>query len=125
MKENTLSGRIIGCCMMVHRLLGPGLLESAYEEALVFELGRQNLKCTRQKGIPAHYRDIELNAGFRADVIVDDKVLVELKSVERLLPIHYKQVLTYLKLSGLKLGLLVNFNTALVKDGIKRIVNDL
>ena len=125
MQENALSGRVIGCCMMVHRLLGPGLLESAYEEALVYELGKQNLKCTRQKSIPVHYRDIELNSGFRADVIVDDKVLVELKSVERLLPIHYKQVLTYLKLSGLKLGLLVNFNTALVKDGVKRIVNDL
>lgn len=124
-KENTLSGRIIGCCIAVHRDLGPGLLESAHEEALVYELGRQNLECTRQRGIPIHYRNIELNSGFRADVIVDDEVLIELKSVERLLSVHYKQVLTYLKLSGLKLGLLVNFNTPLIKDGIKRIVNNL
>ena len=110
---------------MVHKILGPGLLESAYEEALVHEFGRKNLKCTRQKSIPVRYRDIELSTGFRADVIVDERVLIELKSVERLLSIHYKQVLTYLKLSGLKLGLLVNFNTALIKDGIRRIVNDL
>lgn len=107
MQENILSGRIIGCCITVHRLLGPGLLESAYEEALAYELGRQNLKCTRQRSIRVRYRDIELSIGFRADVIVDDRVL------------------TYLKLSDLKLGLLVNFNTALIKDGIRRIVNDL
>ena len=99
--------------------------ESVYEEALAYELNKESLKCERQKDIPVDYRDIRLNIGFRADIIVEDKVLIELKSVDKLLPIHHKQVLTYLKLCNLKLGSLINFNTLLIKDGIKRIVNGL
>ena len=125
MKENSLSAKIIGCCITVHKQLGPGLLESVYEEALACELHRESLNYERQKDIPVDYRDIRLNIGFRADIIVEDKVLIELKSVDKLLPIHHKQVLTYLKLCRLKLGLLVNFNTLLIKDGIKRIANGL
>ena len=125
MHENYLSEQIIGCCITIHKLLGPGLLESVYEEALAYELNRKALKCNRQKDISVDYKDVRLNIGFRADIIVEDKVLVELKSVEQILSIHCKQVLTYLRLSNLKLGLLINFNTALIKDGINRIVNDL
>ena len=125
MQENSLSERIIGCCIAVHQQLGPGLLESVYEEALAYELNKVRLTCERQKEIPVDYRDIRLNIGFPADIIVEDQVLTELKSVDTLLPIHHKQVLTYLKLCNLKLGLLVNFNTLLIKDGIKRIVNGL
>ncbi|MAG13508.1 MAG: GxxExxY protein [Spirochaetales bacterium] len=125
MHENELSEKIIGCSIVVHKLLGPGLLESVYETALVYELTQNGLRSDRQKEMPVSYRDTILPAGFRADVVVEDKVLIELKSVERLLPLHWKQVLTYLKLSDLKLGLLINFNTAIIKEGIKRIVNNL
>ena len=125
MQENSLSAKIIGCCITVHKQLGPGLLESVYEQALAYELNKEGFSCERQKDIPVDYRDIRLNIGFRADIIVEDKVLIELKSVDKLLPIHHKQVLTYLKLCHLKLGLLVNFNTLLIKDGIKRIANGL
>jgi len=124
-QENYLSEKIIGCCITIHKLLGPGLLESVYEEALAYELNKNNLKYSRQTDIAIEYKGLRLNIGFRADIVVENKVLVELKSVEKLLSIHHKQVLTYLKLSNLKLGLLINFNTALIKDGIKRIVNNL
>ncbi len=125
MHENFLSGKIIGCCIAIHKSLGPGLLESVYETALVHELTQVNLRCDRQKEMPVKYRHITLPIGFRADIIVEDIVLVELKSVEKLLPLHWKQVLTYLRLSDLKLGLLINFNTTTLKEGIKRIVNNL
>ena len=124
-QENYLSGKIIGCCITVHKLLGPGLLESAYETALIYELTRNRLRSDRQKEIPLTYQDITLPVGFRADIIVEETVLVELKSVEKLLSLHWKQVLTYLKLADLRLGLLVNFNTTILKEGIKRIVNNL
>ena len=124
-QENYLSGKIIGCCITVHKLLGPGLLESAYETALIYELTRNRLRSDRQKEIPLTYQDITLPVGFRADIIVEETVLVELKSVEKLLSLHWKQVLTYLKLANLRLGLLVNFNTTILKEGIKRIVNNL
>jgi GxxExxY protein len=105
--------------------LGPGLLESVYEEVLSYELGKSHLKCERQVGIPVIYEDIKMDIGFRADMVVERMVIVELKSVENVLPVHKKQLLTYLKLTGMKLGLLINFNEALVKDGITRIVNRL
>ena len=125
MQENILSEKIIGCCIRVHRILGPGLLESVYEEALAHELNNMNINFERQEEMAVNYGDIRLNLGFRADIIVEDKVLLELKSVEKLISLHFKQVLTYLRLTNLKLGLLINFNVELMKDGIRRIVNDL
>ena len=125
MQENLLSRRIIGCCITVHRHLGPGLLESVYETALEYELARVGLRYHKQKEIPVRYGDIILPIGFRADIIVEERVLIELKSVEKLQPLHWKQVLTYLKLAQLKLGLLVNFNTTVIKEGLIRIVNNL
>lgn len=125
MTENELSKIIVDCCYKIHVTLGPGLLESVYEEILAYELKKHDLKCFRQIGIPVIYEDIKMDIGFRADIIVEKKVIIELKSVEYILPVHKKQLLTYLKLSGLKLGLLVNFNVPLIKDGITRIVNNL
>jgi GxxExxY protein len=109
----------------VHTTLGPGLLESVYEEVLCFEINERGLKFERQKGIPVIYNHIKMELGFRADIIVENKVIIEIKSIDAIAPVHTKQLLTYLKLTGLKLGLLVNFNEALIKDGIKRIVNNL
>ena len=105
--------------------MGPGLLESVYEEALAHELNNMNINFERQEEMAVNYGDIRLNLGFRADIIVEDKVLLELKSVEKLISLHFKQVLTYLRLTNLKLGLLINFNVELMKDGIRRIVNDM
>jgi GxxExxY protein len=105
--------------------LGPGLLESVYEEIMFFELINQGLKVEKQKAIPVIWDNLKMELGFRADLIVENKVIVELKSVETIAPVHPKQLLTYLKITGLKLGLLINFNEKLIKDGITRIVNDL
>jgi GxxExxY protein len=107
------------------RTLGPGLLESVYEAALVYELKKLGIKVTNQTDVPVVYDEITMDIGFRADVIVDDKVIIELKSIENVSPVHKKQLLTYLKLSKKKLGLLVNFNVELMKDGITRIANGL
>ena len=123
--ENELSRIVVDSCLKIHRSLGPGLLESVYEEALSYELTRNGLECKRQVGIPVVYERIEMDLGFRADIIVEDKMIVELKSVENIMPVHKKQLLTYLKLTGMKLGLLVNFNVELIKDGITRVVNNL
>ena len=125
MNENELSKIIVDICLKIHRTLGPGLLESVYEELLAYELSKSNIKYARQIGVPVVYDDIKMELGFRADLIVGDKVILELKSVESILPVHKKQLLTYLKLSNLKLGLLINFNVTLIKDGITRIVNNL
>lgn len=125
MKENELSKIIVNACYNIHYELGPGLLESVYEEILYFELTKSGLKVERQKAIPLSWKGIKMAIGFRADLIVENKVLVELKSVETIAPVHPKQLLTYLKITGLKLGLLVNFNEKLIKDGITRIVNNL
>ena len=125
LNENELSRIIVDSCLKVHRALGPGLLESVYEEALAYELTRRNLKCERQVDVPVMYESMEMDLGFRADLIVEGKVIIELKSVERIMPLHKKQLLTYLKLTGMKLGLLANFNVALIKNGITRIVNNL
>ena len=126
MTENELSKVIRDVAFDIHKKLGPGLLESAYEEIMNYELVNEHRLCVlRQKAIPVIWKTKKLDLGFRSDLIVEDKVLVELKSVEALAPVHYKQVLTHLKLTGLKLGLLINFNEALLKEGIKRIVNNL
>jgi GxxExxY protein len=125
MSENELSKIIVDCCFRIHTTLGPGLLESVYEEILAFELRKIDLHITRQQGIPVIYEGIKMDLGFRSDIIVENKVIIEIKSVEAIAPVHQKQLLTYLKITGLKLGLLVNFNDALIKNGIHRIVNNL
>jgi len=121
---NELTERVIGACIEIHRALGPGLLESAYEECLCHELSVASISFERQKPLPVHYKNVKLDCGYRLDLVVEQKVIVELKAVENLMPIHEAQLLTYLKLSGLKLGLLINFNVAMLKQGIKRIVNN-
>jgi len=113
---------IIAAALEVHRNLGPGLLESAYEECLCFELELRGIRHVRQSPLPVVYKGKKLDCGYRLDVVVNNEILLELKSVEKLLPIHEAQLLTYLKLSGLKTGLLINFNELLLKDGIRRIV---
>ncbi len=125
MNENEISQLVIGLCIKVHKKLGPGLLESSYEECLCYELSKNNLKFSRQQTIPIIYDEIKLDHGFRADIIIENKVIVEIKSIETLQPVHSAQLLTYLRLTDIKLGLLINFNTYLIKEGIKRIVNNL
>jgi len=125
MTENELSKIIVNAAYQIHYELGPGLLESVYEEIMFYELCEQGLKVERQKGIPVIWNDLKMNVGFRADLIVENKVIIELKSVEAIAPVHPKQLLTYLKLTNLKLGLLINFNEPLIKKGITRIVNNL
>jgi GxxExxY protein len=125
MIDNEISDRILDCCFKVHKNLGPGLFESVYEEILAFEMSNKHLHFERQKVLSLIYGDIKLDAAFKADFIVEQKVIIELKSVETILPVHKKQLLTYLKITKCKLGLLVNFNTELLKNGINRIVNNL
>ena len=125
MTENELSNIIIGCGIKAHSALGPGLLESAYEECLYYELIKNNLYVEKQKALPLIYEDVHLDAGYRVDLFVEKKVVIEIKSVEALNDIHLAQILTYLRLSNCKLGLLLNFNVVQFKDGIKRVVNNL
>jgi GxxExxY protein len=125
MTENDLSKIIVNSAFHIHSVLGPGLLESVYEEIMFYELQQEGLRVERQKGIPVMWGERKMELGFRADLIVEDKVIIELKSVEAIADVHPKQVLTYLKLANLKLGLLINFNEPLIKNGIKRIVNNL
>jgi GxxExxY protein len=125
MNEDGLSNVVIGAAMEVHRHLGPGLLETAYQQCLARELSLSNIAFETEKPIPLNYKGINLECGYRLDFVVEDKLILELKSVEKLLPIHQAQMLTYLKLTGLKLGLILNFNVPVLKDGIKRIVLDL
>jgi GxxExxY protein len=122
---NEISGQVIDAAMKVHSALGPGLLESAYEACLVFELNRRGLKALTQVELPVVYESVRIDVGYRLDILVEDAVIVELKSVEKLLPIHQAQLLSYLKLSGKRLGLLINFNTVHLKHGITRLVNNL
>ena len=124
-KTNELAAEILDICFEIHRKLGPGLLESVYEEILSFELNSRSLAIKRQYIIPVQWKGITLNKAFVADIIVENKVLIELKSVETLSPTYAKQVITYLKLTNIKLGLLINFNEALLKHGIRRLVNNL
>jgi GxxExxY protein len=117
-----LTETIIGCAIEVHRALGPGLLESVYEECLCYELHLKNLSFERQKILPLAYKEVKLESGYRLDLIIEGKVIVELKCVEKLLPVHEAQIMTYLRLTRIKTGLLINFFTPVLKDGIKRIV---
>ncbi len=125
MTENELSKQIVNTAYQIHYTLGPGLLESVYEEIMHYELCKQGLNVEKQKGIPVIWNDLKMEIGFRADLIIESKVIIELKSVEAIAPVHPKQLLTYLKITGLKLGLLINFNEPLIKNGITRIVNNL
>ncbi len=125
MHENEITKIIIDLCVKIHKALGPGLLESVYEEVLVYELIKLSLTVIRQLAVPIVYENIKMDIGFRADIIVDDKVIIELKSVDNVLPVHKKQLLTYLKLTGKKVGLLINFNESLIKNGIVRIANGI
>jgi GxxExxY protein len=125
MEENELSYRIIGAAMEVHKTLGPGLLESAYEAALNYELEETGLKVSTQVPVPMIYKEIQQKVGYRLDLLVEDKVIVEIKSLENLAPVHFAQTLTYLRLANKKLALLINFNNVLLKEGIHRIVNGL
>ncbi|MFN2430835.1 MAG: GxxExxY protein [Cryomorphaceae bacterium] len=123
--RNELSKIIVDTCYRIHVALGPGLFESVYEEILTYELQQQGLQVSRQQTIPIVWKEVKMDQGFRADLIIENKVLIEIKSVKAIAPVHQKQVLTYLKLTRLKLGLLINFNEALIKNGISRIVNKL
>ena len=122
-RVNCITENIIGAAIQVHRVLGPGLLESAYEACLAFELAKRGLKLEQQKPLPLIYEQVKLECGYRIDLLVDESVVVEVKSVDALAPIHEAQVMSYLKLSGCKVGLLINFNVRVLKDGIRRFVN--
>ena len=124
MRLDSITEQIIGAAIAVHRALGPGLLESAYEACLAFELTERGLKVERQKPLPVVYRGVRLECGYRLDLLVEDVVIVEIKSVDALAPIHKAQMLSYLKLAGLKVGLLINFNVKVLTDGVRRVVID-
>lgn len=123
MNEEQVMKQILDCAFRVHTALGPGLLESAYEECLCYEMTLSGLMVQRQIAVPLVYKEVKLDAGFRLDVLVNECVIVELKSVESLTDVHLAQILTYMKLKGIKLGLLANFNVRHLKDGIKRVIN--
>ena len=123
MLENEISSKIIGAAIEVHKHLGPGLLESTYEACLAYELKQLGFDVKQQLALPVIYKEVKLDAGYRIDLLVDNKVIIEIKSVESLADIHTAQLLTYLKLKDLKLGLLINFNSVKVIDGVKRIIN--
>jgi GxxExxY protein len=125
MTENEISNKIIGVAIELHKTIGPGLLESAYENALAFDLNALGFELSQQVAMPFIYKDVKLDVGYRIDLIVNNKVIIEVKSIESLAPVHFSQTLTYLKLSGLILALLINFNSKLLKDQIHRIVNNL
>ena len=125
MSENEISSKIIGAAIEVHKQLGPGLLESTYETCLAYELKQMGLDVKQQQALPVVYKEVKLDAGYRIDLLIENKVIIEIKSVEALADIHTAQLLTYLKLKDLKLGLLINFNSVRVVDGLRRIVNNL
>ena len=123
--ENEISKLVFNCALKVHKALGPGLLESTYEECLCYELRKSGLQVEKQKQLPLVYEDIEMDIGYRVDMFVNSKVIIEIKAVDALTDVHLAQILTYLKLSNSKLGMLINFNVTLIKDGIQRVVNNL
>lgn len=123
MNENELANKVIGFAIEIHRALGPGLLESAYEECLVYKLTTAGLKVEKQKAMPLVYEDVHLKFGYRIDLVVEDKLVVEVKSCDAIHPIFVAQTLTYMRLGGYKLGLIINFNVELLRDGIKRVIH--
>lgn len=123
MDENEISKFVFESALKIHKVLGPGLLESAYEECLFYELKKSGLKIEKQKQLPLVYEEVRLDVGYRIDIIIEDKFIVEIKSVEALTDVHLAQLLTYLKLSNCKLGLLINFNVSLLKNGVRRVIN--
>ena len=125
MTENEISKIVFEICLMIHKKYGPGLFETVYEEIFCYELNKLDIAFIRQHAVTLTHEEIKMDIGFRADVIIENKVIIELKSVEMLLPVHHKQLRTYLKLTGFKLGMLINFNVNLMKDGIHRIANNL
>jgi GxxExxY protein len=125
MKHETLTAEIISACIKVHSILGPGLLESVYEKAICIELRKRQIPYLRQTGVHTSYEDEDLGVGLRADIIVDEKVLLEIKSVEAISPLHSKTTLTYMKFSNIEVGLLINFNVVVLKSGIRRLINDI
>ena len=124
-EENEISGKIIGCAIDIHRELGPGLLESAYQACLFYELREAGLKVEKEKPLPLVYKEVKLECSYRLDLLIEDRIIVELKTVESLNYLHNKQLLTYLRIANCKLGLLINFNVPQLTQGIKRIVNNL
>lgn len=125
MTENAIAKEIVDAAFRIHTTLGPGLLESVYQTVLAYELGRRGLRAVSQQAVPVVYDGIRIDTGFRADLVVEDKVIVEIKSVEAIAPVHRKQLLTYLRLANKRLGILINFDVDLIKDGIARVVNGL
>ena len=125
MTENEIDKIVVNSSIKVHKALGPGLLESAYQACLAFELQKTGLGLQTEVGLPLRYEDVDLDVGYRVDILIENKVILELKAVERLMPIHEVQILSYLKLSGCRLGYLLNFNVYRMKDGIRRIANNL
>jgi GxxExxY protein len=123
MTENQLAEQIIGCAIEVHRALGPGLLESAYQECLYYKLQKEGIRVEKEKPMPLIFEEVKLDCGYRIDLLVENKIVVELKSVEALNDVHLAQTLTYMKLGEYKLGLLINFNVKILKQGIKRVIN--
>jgi len=121
--ENQIAKLVYDAALKVHKALGPGLLESAYEECLVYELRELGLKVEKQKALPLVYKEIKMDIGYRVDIMIEDKFIIEVKAVEALTDVHLAQILTYLKLADCKLGMLINFNVKLIKDGIKRVIN--
>jgi GxxExxY protein len=125
MSENEIATKVIGCAIEVHRALGPGLLENTYQQCLFYKLKKEGLHVIKEKPIPLIFEEVQLECGYKIDLLVEDKVVIELKSVEALNDIHMAQTITYLKLGDYKLGLLINFNVLLLKKGIRRVVNNL
>jgi len=125
MSENDLSRIVFNSALKVHQTLGPGLLESAYEECLFYELKKLDLKVEKQKALPLIYEEVKLDVGYRLDILIENKLILEIKAVDCLNEVHFAQLLTYLKLTNCKLGLLINFNVSLLKNGIKRVANNL
>ncbi|NJO91844.1 MAG: GxxExxY protein [Chloroflexia bacterium] len=124
MDKNEITGEIIGCAIEVHKHLGPGLLESAYQECLEYELSNAGLYVAKEVPLPVVYKDVKLDHGYRIDLLVENRIVVELKTVEAFTSVHHAQILTYLRLGGFELGLLINFNVSILKNGIKRFINE-
>jgi GxxExxY protein len=124
MNDNELTGKIIGIAIEVHRILGPGLLENAYKECLFYKLQNSGIHCIKEKPMPLIFEGVRMDCGYRIDILVEESVVIEIKSVEKLMEVHIAQTLTYMKLGNYRLGLLINFNMILLKNGIKRLIND-